>query len=191
MSKTEKQLLSPLKSTGKIVGLINALNNGGTFTAVFGGKMPSITIYDGKELVKELKEILSQSTTLLDFIENLIKQTKKTKAKTALFKNLGMVSAEERTMFIGFLKEHESLGGMLLSDVKDKNSRSREMKEDKILVPADLVEAVAHIGVDFGFGEYELEQKHINEARKLIEEHKKQDREDFVDVSKHNHLLDD
>lgn len=65
------------------------------------------------------------------------------------------------------------------------------MKEDKILVPIDLIEAVAHIGVDFGFGKYELEQSHIDTARKLIEEHKLQDRENFVDVSKHNHLLDD
>lgn len=112
MNKTE----IPLESTKKTVRLIKALNNGGTFTAVFG-RMPPITIYEGRELVKELKEILSQSTTLLDFIENMIGQTKKTKAKTALFKNLGIDSTEERTMFIDFLKEHKSLGGILLDDV--------------------------------------------------------------------------
>lgn len=51
------------------------------------------------------------------------------------------------------------------------------MKEDKILAPIDLIEAVAHIGVDFGFGKYELEQSHIDTARKLIEEHKEQKNE--------------
>ena len=28
--------------------------------------------------------------------------------------------------------------------------------------------AVAHIGVDFGFGEYELEEKYITQARELL-----------------------
>lgn len=32
---------------------------------------------------------------------------------------------------------------------------------------AEIIKAVAHIGVDFGFGEYELGQKHIDAARKL------------------------
>jgi hypothetical protein len=33
----------------------------------------------------------------------------------------------------------------------------------------EIVKAVAHIGVDFGFGVYELNQGHIETARKLIE----------------------
>ena len=32
-----------------------------------------------------------------------------------------------------------------------------------------IVNAVAHIGVDFGYGEYELEDKFITEAREIIE----------------------
>lgn len=36
------------------------------------------------------------------------------------------------------------------------------------LVPADLINAVAHIGVDFGYGKYELEQKHIDSARDIL-----------------------
>ena len=37
----------------------------------------------------------------------------------------------------------------------------------------DLLKAVAHIGIDFGYGKYELEQKHIDEARRLYEIHNK------------------
>ena len=34
----------------------------------------------------------------------------------------------------------------------------------------DLVRAVAHIGVDFGHGEFDLDDSHIRKARKLIEQ---------------------
>ena len=43
-----------------------------------------------------------------------------------------------------------------------------------IKAPLDLIEAVAHVGVDFGYGEYKLEQKFIKQARELLEEYKKQ-----------------
>ena len=33
----------------------------------------------------------------------------------------------------------------------------------------EVVKAVAHIGIDFGFGKYELEQDKIDEARRLYE----------------------
>ncbi len=33
----------------------------------------------------------------------------------------------------------------------------------------DIVKAVAHIGVDFGYGEYEVEEKHIKSAREYFE----------------------
>jgi len=33
----------------------------------------------------------------------------------------------------------------------------------------DLVRAVAHIGVDFGHGEFDLNDSHIRKARELIE----------------------
>ena len=34
-------------------------------------------------------------------------------------------------------------------------------------VPVELIKAIAHIGIDFGYGEYELEQKFIDEARNI------------------------
>lgn len=33
----------------------------------------------------------------------------------------------------------------------------------------DIVKAVAYIGVDFGYGNYELEQKYIYKARELLD----------------------
>ena len=33
----------------------------------------------------------------------------------------------------------------------------------------DLVRAIAHIGVDFGHGEFDLDDSHIRKARELIE----------------------
>jgi len=33
-----------------------------------------------------------------------------------------------------------------------------------------IIEAVAHIGVDFGYGAYELEEKHIHASRVLIDQ---------------------
>lgn len=34
----------------------------------------------------------------------------------------------------------------------------------------EIIKAVAHIGIDWGYGKYELEQKHIDEARKIYEQ---------------------
>jgi hypothetical protein len=34
-------------------------------------------------------------------------------------------------------------------------------------VSIELVKAIAHIGIDLGYGEYELEQKFIDEARTI------------------------
>ncbi len=33
----------------------------------------------------------------------------------------------------------------------------------------ELIKAVAHIGIDFGYGKFELEQSHIDAARKIYE----------------------
>jgi hypothetical protein len=33
----------------------------------------------------------------------------------------------------------------------------------------EIVEAVAHIGIDFGYGAFELEPEHIQKARRLLE----------------------
>lgn len=40
-----------------------------------------------------------------------------------------------------------------------------------------IVKAVAHIGVDFGFGEFELSEEHIKKARELYESINKQTHE--------------
>jgi len=45
-----------------------------------------------------------------------------------------------------------------------KSEESNELAELRV-----VVKAVAHIGVDFGYGKYEIEQKHIDSARKLME----------------------
>ena len=35
----------------------------------------------------------------------------------------------------------------------------------------ELIKAVAHIGIDWGYGKFELNQDHIDKARKLYEAH--------------------
>lgn len=39
---------------------------------------------------------------------------------------------------------------------------------DKAIVSQDFVNAVAHIGIDFGYGNYELESKYIQEAQAML-----------------------
>jgi hypothetical protein len=39
---------------------------------------------------------------------------------------------------------------------------------ERIVELEEIVKAVAHIGIDFGYGEYEVEQRHIDNARKLM-----------------------
>jgi predicted adenine nucleotide alpha hydrolase (AANH) superfamily ATPase len=34
----------------------------------------------------------------------------------------------------------------------------------------EIIKAVAHIGIDFGYGKYELEDKWIDKARELLEQ---------------------
>jgi len=38
-----------------------------------------------------------------------------------------------------------------------------------VAVPLELIKAVAHIGIDFGYGKYELEPEHIAKARQIYE----------------------
>ena len=47
------------------------------------------------------------------------------------------------------------------------NGCKRLLKERERLYK--IVEAVAHIGVDFGYGAFELSEEHIKEARDIIE----------------------
>jgi hypothetical protein len=46
---------------------------------------------------------------------------------------------------------------------------SEEDLKDKERVMA-IIKAVAHIGVDFGYGKYELEQEYIDMARAIYEQ---------------------
>ena len=41
-----------------------------------------------------------------------------------------------------------------------------------------IIEAVAHIGIDFGYGEYKLESKHVTNSRELFNELKALERDD-------------
>ena len=52
------------------------------------------------------------------------------------------------------------------------------MDRDKLIsVPYELVEAVAYIGLDFGYGEYQLEQKWIDMAREIFDGEIKQEQQ--------------
>ena len=42
-------------------------------------------------------------------------------------------------------------------------------EEKMILVPESLLKAVAHVGVDFGYGSYELSKEEIQQARDILE----------------------
>ena len=55
--------------------------------------------------------------------------------------------------------------------LREENERLREALHsiDKEIM-LSIIKAVAHIGVDFGYGEYELEQEHIAMARAILEE---------------------
>ena len=41
------------------------------------------------------------------------------------------------------------------------------VRSEYVSVPIDLIKAVAHIGVDFGYGDYQLEKEHIEKAREI------------------------
>ena len=47
------------------------------------------------------------------------------------------------------------------------NANYLKAKNEKL---NEIVEAVAHIGVDFGYGKYVLEDKFIKQARKILTE---------------------
>ena len=51
--------------------------------------------------------------------------------------------------------------------MKDKNKDL----ERKLAEARELIKAVAHIGIDWGYGKFELNQDHIDKARKLYEAH--------------------
>ena len=43
--------------------------------------------------------------------------------------------------------------------------------ERQLAEARELIKAVAHIGIDWGYGKFELNQDHIDKARKLYEAH--------------------
>tara|TARA_B100001142_G_C14333509_1_gene654994 strand:- start:597 stop:815 length:219 start_codon:yes stop_codon:yes gene_type:complete len=52
----------------------------------------------------------------------------------------------------------------------NKDLRILELKR-QLEEAREIVKAVAHIGIDWGYGKFELNQDHIDKARKLYEEH--------------------
>ena len=52
----------------------------------------------------------------------------------------------------------------------DDYSREAKKLEDRIAELEEIVKAVAYIGVDFGYGKYELEAGKIDDARTLMEQ---------------------
>ena len=55
--------------------------------------------------------------------------------------------------------------------INSHESRIEELKS-KLVVAMNLINAVAHVGVDCGHGEYKLTDEMISEARHLSEFHK-------------------
>lgn len=67
----------------------------------------------------------------------------------------------------------EIMGALLACDEANKYipklESEIEAKDARIAELEEIIKAVAHIGIDFGYGVYELEQKHIDKARELYE----------------------
>jgi hypothetical protein len=57
-----------------------------------------------------------------------------------------------------------------LANAHDFYSSIIENKNERIAELEEIVAAVAHIGVDFGYGKYELEAGKIDDARTLMEQ---------------------
>lgn len=56
----------------------------------------------------------------------------------------------------------------VLAYAKGATEEISELK-DRVKELEDIVNAVAHVGIDFGYGKYELETSKIDTARKLME----------------------
>ena len=56
-----------------------------------------------------------------------------------------------------------------VDDCCDK--RRIDVLERQLAEARELIKAVAHIGIDWGYGKFELNQDHIDKARKLYEAH--------------------
>lgn len=49
----------------------------------------------------------------------------------------------------------------------EQKKKEKEKEKERML---SIIKAVAHIGVDFGYGKYEIEQEHIDMARAICEQ---------------------
>jgi len=45
-----------------------------------------------------------------------------------------------------------------------------ELTDSQLNEIMEIIEAVAHVGIDFGYGVFELNKEHISKARELYEE---------------------
>ena len=54
------------------------------------------------------------------------------------------------------------------------NELNIEHLERQLAEARELIKAVAHIGIDWGYGKFELTQEHIDKARKLYEQQLKE-----------------
>lgn len=65
---------------------------------------------------------------------------------------------------------------MLLSEQLKQDHESGDFGKglegyaERVEALEEIVKAVAHIGIDWGYGKFELNQSHIDTARKLYEE---------------------
>ena len=58
--------------------------------------------------------------------------------------------------------EEEVMYYEMSAEIEELQKENAELKK--------IVRAVAYIGIDFGYGEYEIEQVHIDNARELLED---------------------
>jgi predicted adenine nucleotide alpha hydrolase (AANH) superfamily ATPase len=65
---------------------------------------------------------------------------------------------------LGLLNK-DSLIETIISMEKQAQTLQAKLSESE-----DIVKAVAHIGIDWGYGKYELEEEWIDKSRKLYEE---------------------
>jgi hypothetical protein len=67
----------------------------------------------------------------------------------------------------------EDVNGYLVA-YDDHLAAIKQAKIDAVRDLMPIIEAVAHIGVDFGHGKYDLEPMYIHDARVIIEQLKEQ-----------------
>jgi hypothetical protein len=76
---------------------------------------------------------------------------------------LQIIIAHLETQIAELKKESDQI----LNSALDSESNCCDLKERNAELEV-IVKAVAHIGVDFGYGVYEIENKHIEDARQYF-----------------------